>query len=162
MLLALTRDLDPPFGHQGSPLAHPVPLYHIGECDDPLPADTSSMAHLQAPQAQPLLPPQPGPGVGPQQQAQLQAQSTPANTQASTPLFSVLHLPLDYQHWQQMVMAPSANIGQNAPSGDQEQIGSKQARVILRSALHEGRWAGCTSWRKLPAHRRGLADDLGS
>jgi len=39
-----------------------------------------------------------------------------------------------------MVMAPFENIGQNSQGQNQGQNSSKQARVSLRGALHEGRW----------------------
>ncbi len=88
------------------------------------------------------MPPDQTQAPAPQQQAQPQAQGTPQSTAPGTAIDSVPHPPSEQQRWLQMVMAPFENIGQNAHGGDQRQIYSKQARVGLRSALHEGRWGG--------------------
>src|SRR5215472_11085306 len=98
------------------------------------------MAGQQAPQAQPLLPPdQAQQAAPPQQHPSGGGAAPPPNQPPSGPSSTS-----DQQRWQQMVQAPFANIGQPPQGQGQEQgqgqVGSKQARADLRSAVHEGRW----------------------
>jgi len=102
------------------------------------------MAGQQAPPAQPLMPPDqaqqpaPAPAPAPQDQGAGGAPPPPGGPQSGVSSTS------DQQRWQQMVQAPFAGIGQ-PPQGQgqgqgQGQVGSKQARSDLRSAVREGRW----------------------